>query len=145
MWNSQARGRATVSMKRTLRPAQFGVNLTLTKYRFPTQTVSWKLTKRNNKKRRFPTQGNMKCPKTTWNKGCWLFAYGKNRPKCTHGRGDKCHFAFTNYEIHAWPSREQAKGRRQIPPAAVSFPWPNWNYLRIYLVPSMHSSVLACS
>lgn len=31
--------------------------------------------------------------------------------------------------------REKAKVRETIPPAAVSFPWPNWNHLYIYLFP----------
>lgn len=57
------------------------------------------------------------------------------KPRCTCERGGEHHFTFTNYEIRASPSQGKTNANRQILPAATSFPWPNWNYLHIYLFP----------
>lgn len=127
-------GRATVSMAWTLRPAEFRVTVTLTKLCFSSQAVSWKVIKPKTRK-----GGSL--PKGTWNtlwwcetRALWLFAYCKNRPRCVRRRVVNATLQFTNYEICTSPSRENAKARGKIPHAA-SFPWPNWNYLHIYLFP----------
>lgn len=127
-------GRATVSMAWTLRPAEFRVNLTLTKLCFSSQAVSWKVIKPKTRKGGSLPKGTWTTPWWCETRALWLFAYCKNRPRCMRRRVVNATLQFTNYEICTSPSRENAKARGKIPHAA-SFPWPNWNYLHIYLFP----------
>lgn len=109
-------------------PSKFDMNQTF----LPYPVCELKTHYAANKKRRFPTQGHMK-----YLRQCETGALlnSKNRSRCTWRRGSKCLFAFTSYEMCVSQSREKSKVRGKISQAAVSFPWPNWNYLHICLYP----------
>ena len=91
-------GGATVSTTWTLRPAKFGVNLTLTKHGFLTQAASWKVPIPKARRGGSLSKGTWNTLRQHKTKARWLSASGKSGPMCTHQRGAKGSFAFTSYE-----------------------------------------------